>query len=331
MTGGIPAPQPLKIREAKTMDVLADIFDTIQLKGTFYFRTHFSPPWGTTVPRHGRAARFHYVVRGRLWIRAEDHDPIELSAGDFVLVPGGASHVLADRPSRKAPPLETVMESAGYKGEAVLAIGRGDPSAATQLVCGHLTFSEGADHAILRALPPVVRISAERRIRRIWFNQVLGLLVRQVFKDEPGALGAVTRLSEILFIEAIRFASDDAPELKRLLEGFADTRIGRAIALIHKEPARPWTVEDLAREIGMSRTRFAHRFQDLIGMGPVSYLIEWRLQRAAVALRTSHRTIAEIAYASGYSSQAAFARAFRERFGQSPKAFRSVDEGWRSR
>jgi AraC family transcriptional regulator, activator of mtrCDE len=308
------------------MDVLADIFDTIQLKGTFYFRTHFSPPWGTTVPRHGRAARFHYVVRGSSWIRAEGQDPIEMAAGDFVLVPGGASHVLADQPIRNAPLLETVMESVGYRGESVLAVGRGDPSAATQLVCGHLTFSEGADHAILRALPAVVRISAERRVKRIWFNEVLGLLVRQVFKDEPGALAAVTRLSEILFIEAIRFASDEAPELKRLLKGFADARIGRAIALIHKEPARAWTVENLAREVGMSRTRFAHDFQDLIGMGPVSYLIEWRLQRAAVALQTSHRTIAEIAYASGYSSQAAFARTFRERFGRSPKAFRNVDQ-----
>lgn len=308
------------------MDVLADIFDTIQLKGTFYFRTHFSPPWGTTVPRHGRAARFHYVVRGGSWIRTEGQDPLQLAAGDFVLVPGGASHVLTDQPIRNAPLLETVMESAGYQGEAVLAIGRGDPSAATQLVCGHLTFSEGADHAILRALPAIVRISAERRVKRIWFNEVLGLLVRQVFKEEPGALAVVTRLSEILFIEAIRLASDDAPELKRLLEGFADARIGRAIALIHKEPARAWTVENLAREVGMSRTRFAAGFQDLIGMGPVSYLIEWRLQRAAVALRTSRRTVAEIAYASGYSSQAAFARTFRERFGRSPKAFRDVDQ-----
>jgi AraC family transcriptional regulator, activator of mtrCDE len=307
------------------MDVLADIFDTIQLKGTFYFRTHFSPPWGTTVPRHGRAARFHYVIRGRSWIRTEDHDPIELLAGDFVLVPGGASHVLADQPMQNAPLLETVLESAGYRGDKLLAIGRGDPSAATQLVCGHFTFGEGADHAILRALPAIVRITAEQREERTWFNEVLGLLVRRVFNNEPGAFAAVKRLSEILFMEAIRFAGNDTPELRRLLEGFADMRIGQAIALIHKDPARSWTVDDLAREVGMSRTRFADRFQDLIGMGPASYLTEWRLQRAAAALRTGHRTVAEIAHSSGYSSQAAFTRTFKERFGRSPKAFRNVD------
>lgn len=307
------------------MDVIADIFDTIELKGTFYFRTHFSPPWGTTVPRHTRAARFHYVVRGNCWIRVEGHEPVALSQGDFVLIPGGAAHVLTDQPTNDAPPLESVISSAGYKGEALLTVGDGDPSAATQLVCGHFTFAEHADHVIFRALPAFVRVSSERSEGRTWFNEVLKLLVRQVFNDAPGAIAAVTRLSEILFIETIRFASEDTPELRRLLEGFADARIGRAVALIHSEPARPWTVDALARQVGMSRTRFADRFQELIGSSPMRYLMEWRLQRAAVALRKSHRSIAEIARACGYSSQAAFTRMFKERFGRSPKEFRSLD------
>jgi AraC-like DNA-binding protein len=308
------------------MDVLADIFETIQLKSTFYFRTHFSPPWGTTVARHANAVRFHYVMQGRCWIRVESGVPVELSAGDFVLVPSGASHMLTDQPGGEAPPLETVMQCSGYRGEALFALGHGDPSAATQLVCGHFTFGDGTDHAILRALPTLIGISAEQRAKRAWFNEILTLLVKQVFSNAPGAVAAVTRLSEILFIEAIRFAGDQAPELKRLLDAFADARIGRAIALIHKEPAHPWTVEELASEVGMSRTRFAERFQELIGLGPVTYLIEWRLQRAVVALRTSQRSVAEIAYASGYTSQAAFTRTFKERFGQSPKAFRKVEK-----
>jgi len=307
------------------MDVLSDIFDTIQLRGTFYFRTHFSPPWGTTVPRHRHAARFHYVVGGEAWVLVEGMEPVHLSAGDFVLIPGGVSHALGDRPTGDAPPLETVLADAGYRGEPLLTVGRGDPEAAAQLVCGHFTFGDGADHAILRALPSVIRITAQQREGLTWFGEVLSLLVRQVFKDEPGAIVAVTRLSEILFIEAVRFTSERTPDLKRLLEGFTDVRIGRAIALIHKEPAHPWTVDDLAREVGMSRTRFADRFQELIGCGPVGYLFEWRLQRAAAALRTSHRTVGEIAYASGYTSQAAFTRAFKERFGCSPKAFREAD------
>ena len=313
------ADHPRIDRKTPTMRVLADIFATIQLSGTFYFRTHFSPPWGTTVPRLGRAARFHYVARGRCWIRVEDGEPLELSTGDFVLVPGGASHVLADDPVREAPPLETVLEQAGYRGEGLLAVGRGDPSAATQLVCGHFDFIDGADHAILRALPALVRITAEQREERPWFKEVLGLLVRQAFNGELGAFAAIPRLSEILFIEAIRIAADGAPGLKRLLDGFSDARIGRAIALIHKDPGRSWTVENLAREVGMSRARFADRFQELIGVGPVGYLREWRLQRAAATLKRNHQTIGQIAHSSGYSSPSAFTRTFRERFGRSPK------------
>lgn len=304
------------------MDVLADIFETIQLRGSFYFRTDFSPPWGTTVPRLGRAARFHYVVQGRCWIRVADAQPTELATGDFVLVPNGASHVLSHAADAQAPPLETVLESAGYRGEALLAVGDGDAKAATQIVCGHLNFGVSADHAVLRALPEMVRIGNAERVRRRWFDQVLQLLVAEVFNDQPGSIAVVTRLSEIVFIEAIRFAGDEAPRLRHLMEAFADARIGQAVALMHREPGRPWTVAALARAVGMSRTRFASRFQELIGMGPASYLTEWRLQRAVYALTTTRRTVSEIAHACGYASPAAFTRAFAERFGQTPKQLR---------
>ena len=172
------------------MDVLADIFETIQLRGAFYFRTDFSPPWGTTVPHLGRVARFHHVVQGRCWIKVVDAEPVELSPGDFVLVPNGQSHVLSHVPTVEAPPLETVLEAAGYQGEILLAIGAGDPAAATQLVCGHLTFGEGADHAILRALPSFIRIGNAERERRPWFDQVLRLLVAQVFSGHPGSIAS---------------------------------------------------------------------------------------------------------------------------------------------
>jgi AraC family transcriptional regulator, activator of mtrCDE len=306
------------------MDVLADIFETIQLKGTFYFRTHFSAPWGTTIPPQSHAARFHYVVQGTCYIRVEQGQTTQLSQGDLVMIPNGASHILADAPGRDAPPLESVFQSVGYRGERLFAVGEGDPAAATQLICGHFTFGDGTGHAILRALPTLIKISAPQRAALTWFDEVLNLLVKQVFRNEPGAVAAITRLSEILFIEAVRFAGKESEELKRLLDAFADERIGRAIAVIHRDPARQWTVQLLAREAGMSRTRFADRFQELIGRGPASYLSEWRLQRAAVALRTTHRTIAEISYGCGYFNQAAFARAFKEQFGQSPKMFRKM-------
>jgi AraC-like DNA-binding protein len=308
------------------MDVLADIFETIQLRGAFYFRTDFSPPWGTTVPHLGRVARFHHVVQGRCWIGVGGAEPIELSPGDFLLVPNGESHILSHAPTAEALPLETVLTAAGYQGETLLAVGAGDPDAATQLVCGHLTFGDGADHVILRALPSLIRIGNAERARRPWFDQVLRLLVSHAFSGHAGSIAVVTRLSEIVFIEAIRFAGDEAPEVRRLMEAFADPRIGRAIALIHQQPARPWTVGSLANEIGMSRTRFAEQFREMIGTSPVSYLTDWRFQRATAALSTGRQPISEIARQCGYSSPAAFTRAFNDRFGRTPKAFRRDGE-----
>ena len=306
------------------MDVLNDIFETIQLQGNFYFRTDFSAPWATTVPAFARAARFHHVVQGRCWCRVEGAEPLVLETGDFILIPNGASHVIADRPTEDAPALETVLSAVGYKGEALLTVGSGDPRAATQLVCGHLTFGAGADHPLLRALPPFIHIPHAIRVRRPWFDEVLRMLVGHVFNGHPGSIAVVNRLSEVLFIEAIRSAGDEAPRLRAMIEGFSDDRVGRAVALIHREPAKPWTVSTLAREIGMSRTRFAILFQDSIGMGPIGYLAEWRLQKAVAQLTTTRRSIGEIALASGYSSAAAFTRAFVERFGRTPRALRQA-------
>jgi AraC-like DNA-binding protein len=307
----------------RVVDVLADIFQTIRLRGNFYFRTHFCPPWGTTVPSLGRAARFHLVVQGQCWIQVDQMESMELAAGDFVLVPNGASHVLSHAPTVAAPPLETVLEGAGYRGEVLLTVGSGDPDAATQLVCGHLTFGEGADHPVLRALPSLIYIGNAERARRPWFDQVLRLLVSHVFIDHPGSIAVVTRLSEIVFLEAIRYAGDEAPGLRRLMTAFADPRIGRAILLIHCDPARSWTVNALAREVGMSRARFAEQFLEMVGTPPVAYLTEWRLQRALAALTESHDPIAAIARDCGYSSPAAFTRAFSEQFGRTPKQVRN--------
>lgn len=246
-----------------------------------------------------------------------------LETGDFILIPNGASHILADQPTDTAPPLETVLEAVGYRGEALLSIGSGDPQAATQLVCGHLTFGSGADHPLLRALPPFIHIAGATRCRRPWFDEVLKMLVIHVFNGHPGSIAVVTRLSEVLFIEAIRSAGDEAPRLKAMIEGFSDDRIGRAIALIHRDPAKHWTVGMLAREVGMSRTRFATLFHDLIGMAPIGYLAERRLQKGVALLTTTRKTIGEIAPASGYASPAAFTRAFVERFGKSPRKMRA--------
>lgn len=304
------------------MDILSDIFDTIDLRGTLYFHTDFSPPWGVTVPALGQAARFHLVLAGECWLQVASNPPQRLAAGDFALVPGGASHVLTSHPDSAAPPLESVLETARFDGHGTLVLPGGDPGAASRLICGHVSFGRAADHPLLRAMPELIVIRAEERARRPWLDMVLTLLATSLFQD-PGALsGVVRRLSEVVLMEALRSAGDEAPEVRRLLAGFADLRIGRAVTAIHRHPERDWTIDTLARAAAMSRTRFAARFRALIGATPMAYLGAWRLQRAAVLLTRTNRGIADIAHSCGYRSAASFSRAFAERFGMTPRGFR---------
>lgn len=304
------------------MDILDDILDTLDLRGALYFRTDFTGPWAVTVPEFGSAARFHLVMQGRLHVQTACGAELTLGPGDLIMVPKGWSHVLADAPGRRAPELETVLEAVGYDGQGVLRVGEGDPMASTQMLCGHFTFRERADHPILRALPDHILITAAMRLREPLLDEMLRLAARRAFADRLGSEAAITRLSEIVFIEVLRAGIGQSPELMGLIEAFRDRQIGRALELIHRNPDKGWTVESLASEVAMSRSRFAERFSQLVGVGPMTYLSDWRLQKALALLERSQSTVQEIAGKAGYSSPAAFTRAFAGKFGLAPTEYR---------
>ncbi|WP_420560012.1 cupin domain-containing protein [Tepidicaulis sp.] len=304
------------------MDVLNDILDTLDLKGALYFRTDFCAPWGVTVPELQQAARFHLVVQGNCHVTFPSGAEIDLGPGDLVLIPKGRSHILSDKSGAHAPPLETVLERAGFAGQGVLVWGEGSAHAATQMVCGHLSFRGGADHPLLRALPEYMLASAATRARTPLLDEMLRLVARTVFSGEIGSDAAVTRLSEIVFIELLRAGIAEDPQLGTMLEALRDKQIGRALELIHANPARPWTVEHLAAEIGMSRSRFADRFSSLMGVGPMAYLADWRLQKALALLDDSRCSVQQVATQTGYQSPAAFTRAFAGKFGLPPTEYR---------
>ena len=191
------------------------------------------------------------------------------------------------------------------------------------MVCGHFSFADGADHPLLRALPPVLQITAADRARMPILDDVLRLIVRRMFEDAPGTSASVARLSEVLYIEILRAGIERAPDLKRLLSAVTDPQIGRALALIHHKLDQAWTVEALASEVGMSRSRFAERFRDLVGVGPMTYLADWRLQRARAMLNDNLVSVQEVAVRIGYQSPSAFTRAFAQKFGRPPRAIRT--------
>lgn len=304
------------------MDILNDILDTLDLKGALYFRTDFSGSWSVTVPVLEQAARFHLVVQGQCLVKLPEEEPVILGPGDLILIPKGQTHILSDSPVEDAPPLEEVLDAVDYDGDGVLVVGNGNPNASTQLICGHFTFRKGADHPVLRSLPDHLLTTASMRAQNPWLDEVLRLINRQMFSDKIGSDASVRRLSEIMFIELLRAGIEDREEMRVLLKGFQDPQIGQALDLMHRDPTHTWTVESLARQVGMSRSRFADRFNDLVGQGPMSYLTDWRLQKALSILDHSNCSVQQVAVQIGYQSPAAFTRAFAGKFGMAPTLYR---------
>jgi len=307
------------------IDVLSDIFDTIRLRATLYFRTDYTPPWAITVPAYRQTVRFHLVVQGRCHVGLVSGRGVDIAAGDLIIIPRGQEHVLSDAPGRTPAPLERVLRDSGYDGSGAFVVGAGNPAASTQMVCGHFGFSEGADHPLLRALPEAIVMTPADRARHPLLDETLRLVVRRAFTETLGSAAAIARLSEVFFIEAVRASVEQCPELARILGAMTDPQIGRALELMHKDASHPWTVESLATAVGMSRSRFADRFSELMSDGPMSYLSDWRLQRALVLLNQSRANVQEVANKVGYQSAAAFTRAFAQKFGAPPSELRQSE------
>jgi AraC family transcriptional activator of mtrCDE len=306
----------------RMIDVLSDIFDTIRLRATLYFRTDYSAPWAITVPAYRETVRFHLVVQGRCHVTLASGRSLEIGPGDVIVIPRGQQHILADRADRTPAPLERLIEESGYDGSGVFVVGAGNSAASTQMVCGHFGFTEGADHPLLRALPDAIVMTPAERARHPLLDETLHLVVRRVFTEGLGSAAAIARLSEVFFIETIRASIEQSPDLARVLGAMTDPQIGRALELMHKDASHPWTVESLALAVGMSRSRFAHRFNELMNEGPMGYLADWRLQRALALLGQSRVNVQEVANKVGYQSAAAFTRAFAQKFGAPPSDFR---------
>ncbi|RJY12516.1 AraC family transcriptional regulator [Parashewanella spongiae] len=304
------------------MDILDDVFNTLNLQGALYFRTDFSSPWGVTVPQYSNAARFHLVLQGHCYVKISEEKVIHLTVGDLILIPRGVSHIISDVPNGKAPPLERLLTDVGYTGDGVLTVGSGDINASTQLVCGHFSFREQADHPILRALPDYLVSSATFRAKHPLMDEILRMISRRVFDDHLGSAASVTRLSEIVFIELIRSGIQQNSALSSILEACRDPKISQSLKLIHSQHSQPWTVESLASKVAMSRSRFSDRFSKLIGTGPMAYLSDWRLQKALALLDSSRMSVQQIADQTGYQSPSAFTRAFSGKFGASPSDYR---------
>jgi AraC-like DNA-binding protein len=262
---------------------------------------------------------FHVVTTGRVWLEAGDDEGRLLQPGDLGLVPHGEGHVLRSEPGVPAPGvLELEREEISERYEILRHGGGGAP---TTLICGAVRFDHPAARNLVEILPPIMHLEAASAPQLDWMQSTLRLMAVEARELRPGSEAVITRLGDILVIQAIRSWLETDPAAQTgWLGALQDQQIGRAIALIHRDPARNWTVASLADELAMSRSAFAARFTELVEEPAMQYVTRWRMQVAVSALRNDGATVGELASRLGYRSEAAFARAFKRVIGVPPGA-----------
>jgi AraC family transcriptional activator of mtrCDE len=306
------------------VDVLSDILSALRFRGTLYFTTEFSRPWGLRVPKFQQVARFHLVTRGSCWVRVMPSEPpILLEAGDLILIPHGTEHVLADTADTPCRTMDEVVRAAGFTGTGALVIAGEDTGAPTRMVCGHLAFDEGFDDPLLAQLPPAIVVRWDQALKgAAALEDLFRFITRELQEARPGHQEVARRLSEVLFVQAVRLWADRERHDRGLLAALADRGLGEALAAIHREPSTRWTLDALARKAAMGRTAFAERFRAVVGETPHQYVTRWRMQAARRLLTESELPLDRIAAKVGYESAAAFSRVFSRRMETSPGAFR---------
>jgi AraC-like DNA-binding protein len=261
------------------------------------------------------------VTEGRCDVSLAGRAPESAHAGDLVIIPGGEAHSLGSDLSRPQVPGGTLVVQRGP--DDVPQVRHGGGGAVTRMVCGYLACDSSLFDTVLAALPRIMVVNMREGPGAQWLTSSIRFSIAESAAQRAGAGTVLAKLSELMFVEAIRRHIESLPpEQTGWLAGLRDRFVGKTLALIHSKPAHPWTVEELAGAVGLSRSALAERFTGLIGQPPMQYLTRWRLQLAANLLRSGSRNVAAVAADVGYDSEAAFSRAFKRELGTTPAAWR---------
>ena len=306
-------------------DPLGEALYFLRMSGTFYSSCEFTAPWGLALPAFPGSLMFHVVTSGQCWLDVDGLDRRVLKPGDLALVPHGEGHRLASEPGVAGARLFNVPREDVSERFEILRQGGG--GAGTTLVCGTVRFDHPAARHLVSLLPRRITVDAARLRQAEWIESTLRYMAAEARELRPGGETVMTRLADVLVIEAIRgWIEHDPAAHTGWLGALRDRQVGRALTLIHRDPARAWTLATLASEVAMSRSAFAARFSELVGVPPMQYLARWRMQLALTWLREHDAGLGELAGRLGYQSEAAFSRAFKRVVGVSPGAVRrSVD------
>ncbi len=306
-------------------DPLGETLHLLRLTGTFYCRSELKEPWGVELPPFEGRMMFHVVTAGHCWLEVEGEEPHLLLQGSLALVPHGNGHsIRSSLTDRTVPLFDIPVEQVSERYEIMRYGGDGE---LTHLTCGVVRFDHVAGQQLIALLPKVLQIDAWADEEGSWLQSTLRFIAREARELRPGGETVITHLADILVIQAIRSWLDSAPDADRgWLAALRDKHVGRALAAIHREPAKDWSVALLAKEVGMSRSGFSARFTNLVGDSAMRYLTQWRMQLARGQLQETSDSLSVIAGRLGYQSEAAFCRAFKRVFGVPPGSVRHTSK-----
>jgi AraC-like DNA-binding protein len=329
-------------------DTLSDLLLSVRLRGAVFFYVSFRDQWSVGAPPASEIAdavlpgceqvmEYHMIAKGSGWAAVTGLPPVRLNAGDIVMFPQGDSHVISS-----APGIEPFRMSAAWvhslrsdlkptpinfrHGVVDTSMPLPIDDAEAVAVCGFLGCDLHPFNPLAAALPRIMHVPASRAGG--WINRVIEQAVIEANSRRPGGDAVLERLSEMMFVDTTRRYLEDLPEdATGWLAGLRDRFVGRALELMHEKPDYDWSVDDLARKIGLSRSALHERFVKFLGQPPMQYLASWRIQLGARLLRESNRNVASIALDVGYDSEAAFSRAFKRSVGMPPAAWRKTQNG----
>jgi AraC-like DNA-binding protein len=346
---------PKLARIEKIMDVLSDVLRVVRLSGAVFFTAEFTSPWALQSPPSDSLAAmifpdaecvslFHVLVEGECWIECEGHPPVRMESGDVIIFPHGDQHDMSSRKGTKATPLGRLLPH--RRSQDLLQLTHGGGGDISRFVCGYLHCDQRFN-PLIGALPTIllvrnrdgyVAVEAVDRdgkkpsnvvpASETWLAGTLRYAISETKSARPGNITMLGRLTELMFVEILRQYMQQLPQGHTgWLAGLNDPQVGNALKLMHANPAKPWTVEELARCAAISRSALAQRFTDLIGSSPMHYLAAWRIQLARQMLRDGTYSIPDVAARVGYESEAAFNRAFKRFVGVPPAAWRRAARG----
>jgi AraC-like DNA-binding protein len=310
----------MELLNTSPRDTVTELLDALRVHSSVYCLSDLRAPWGFEVDG-ANVAKFHLVLEGGCWLRAAGADPVRLGAGELVILSRGGRHVMSDELDSPVRGLDKIVADHPLDEGARLRFG--GSGSRTRLLCGGFALDGAMPGRLLALLPPVLQMDSVSTGVTLWLEPVFALLRQEAERAAPGAQAIFAKLADVFLTQALRAYLAGAGQRGLLrLEPMLDPQLEAAVTLIHDQPGRPWTVQSLAREVGMSRTLLCTRFRSVVGESPMRHLTKVRLGQAAGYLATTNLSIDAIARRTGYASDAALSKAFKREFGAAPGQYR---------